>query len=386
MGCGAQVEEKSPPPRVVAVEPLCAPAPSGWRPMQSARSIGVAAEDLVVGFRSEDEARFLVAPPKDVCGAAKECIATFRIVGYSSRGDRWREVKTIRLPYPDARHASMLGGSAFSVGHYVMSGAGDLREAKVGPRPDSLAPNNGPPIFASSTEEILSWGGGYDTDGPTFVPYSTGDAVSVRTGTWRSLAPSPLSPGEASPIAMDGDVLFVGWDGQTARYLPREDRWVKEGLFPVGRIGRLDVVAELAGGVRFAFGGMLPPLEDGDDTRRTDGALYDPTARKWRYVAAPSKDLFDDIARFGFAWWTDGRRFFAWGGYGAQHGVMHDTGAVYDAQTDAWSAMASPGPSARRNSRVVFTGCDAVVYGGMASWDPSTGVIDWRDDGMLYRP
>ena len=88
--------------------------------------------------------------------------------------------------------------------------------------------------------------------------------------------------------------------------------------------------------------------------------------------------------------WT-GKQLLVWGGIG-QSGdkswVNHDDGALYDPNTDSWTAMSTAGAPAGRyaTDRVVWTGTQLIVWGGLSygtgmSFDP---VVTTLDNGGVY--
>lgn len=73
-----------------------------------------------------------------------------------------------------------------------------------------------------------------------------------------------------------------------------------------------------------------------------------------------------------------------WGGDSVQETepffLWFDDGASWDSRSGTWTLLPSGGPSPRTQALAVWTGCDAIVYGGSPSGRP------YGNDGMILRP
>ena len=84
------------------------------------------------------------------------------------------------------------------------------------------------PGVVGTDAELILWGG--YTDGR---PVGDGLAYSLATGTWRTIAPGPLSPRRAPVLVWTGTRVVVAsgsadpgtLDPEVGAYVPNEDRW-----------------------------------------------------------------------------------------------------------------------------------------------------------------
>ena len=73
--------------------------------------------------------------------------------------------------------------------------------------------------------------------------------------------------------------------------------------------------------------------------------------------------------------WYGGGRFWFWGGRSDGTGLVA-TGASWDSAAESWAAMpTSNAPAPREWATVVWTGSEAIVWGGSK-----------RNDGKVFRP
>ena len=132
---------------------------------------------------------------------------------------------------------------------------------------------------------------------------------------------------------------------------------------------------------------------------RADGATFDPATGSWTTITAPSTTILPNPTRvFGSAWFGGGK-VHVWGGGYQYSGIGYlyyisspssaisycnssyaqGTGAYYDVATSTWVAMPSSGaPSARCFPTTVWTGSEAIIFGGYSS--------TYLRDGKIYRP
>jgi hypothetical protein len=258
-------------------------------------------------------------------------------------------------------------------------------------------------VASPLTHEVIFFGG-------LHAPSATaqGWAWNVTTRAWRTLAPSPLSPRTHSTAVMVvGTMVVFGGESRAgaplsdgAAYDPKSDTWtliasppvgsaipppVDGGLGPPGAWWQRAVAFELPPTAIF-FGGSVAPSPYFEARVWSGGGAWDVTSASWSTI--PPFDAIDpQPARSrGGAWSTD-TRLFVWGGLAspgdtASEGDAHptDTGASFDRTTGTWSAMLPRGPSPRFDFSTVWTGTEAIVWGG----EDRDGVK--LGDGMAYRP
>jgi hypothetical protein len=206
-------------------------------------------------------------------------------------------------------------------------------------------------------------------------------------GTWVALHPEDGPAGQGSRLGIwSGTALYV-WGGAGgclplglcaggARYDLGVDAWV-----PLPDVGAPEARDEHAtawtskglfvwGGR--GCGGLTSPCGD--------GALYDPVTNDWASLPGSGAP-----APRGWAVAVStGTEVVVWGGEDPTSGRLWADGARCPIDTsDAWRAMATIGaPAARRYHTVVWTGSEALVWGGDASAVNDVGLAD----GGAYDP
>lgn len=288
--------------------------------------------------------------------------------------------------------------------------------------------------------KMIVWGGygsGYRNDGATYDP-------AGGTGTWASIATAPITTRQAHTAVWTGTEMIV-WGGYNGSYLadgaaynPVSNTWRTIAAPPSGFYGRYYHQAVWAGGKMIVFGGygsscssyycgdaaaydpsantwtpLTPPSSDLDGRYyhiglatgttssptatfwggygssvsssyyRNTGATFDPAGTgTWKAITPPSDAVFPNSRRYlGVGWWT-GDTLFVWGGYS---GTYPTNGASYDPATSTWRGMSdSNAPVGRVNATAVWTGAEAIVWGGSTS--TSSSISYARNDGKIYRP
>jgi N-acetylneuraminic acid mutarotase len=238
-------------------------------------------------------------------------------------------------------------------------------------------------VWSTTTDELVVWGGaGYN------YPYPLGDgaAYSPSAGTWRKIATAPLTARYNSVAAWTGTEMIV-WGGTTgstqyadgARYDPLTNSWIS---FPLAALaGRFDTFNAFGGGALFIAGGYYGSYTGGSQVS-SDGALYYPGAG-WSPISTPdTTTLTGGLTRYGGAAWYGGSKFFVFGGAGTSSSSIAGA-ASYDPATDAWTAIDPTGaPGARYHTTVVWTGDEAIVWGGESTVYGGT----YFANGAAFRP
>jgi N-acetylneuraminic acid mutarotase len=213
------------------------------------------------------------------------------------------------------------------------------------------------------------------------------EAFQPEAGTWRSVAPFPLSLHHANAAEVDGHILVAGFYqgasftnalGRVFDYDPAADAWSERGVMPAGTERASSCVATLDGKI-YLFGGARA-------TTVADSSVYDVAADSWQelpplpeprehclaaaiggtlYIASgrasgitgfqPNTWAFDPIAstytrraaiptpRGGTAGAVLAGRLYVFGGEGNSadsSGVFPDVEA-YDPLTDSWQTLPS---------------------------------------------
>lgn len=201
--------------------------------------------------------------------------------------------------------------------------------------------------------ELITWG--YHSMGRTSL-YGSGDIYTPATDTWR-----PVSTVDRPQGIDDESMIWTGsraivWGGGDERgltntgaaYDPMTDTWT-----PLPTQGapsaRGDHIAIWTGEEMLIWGPW------------TGGARYDPARSTWSPITHENEPEFRQDAP---ACWT-GTEMIVWGGRGSSPPYFLGNGARYDPKTDRWTTMTTEGaPLARASHTIVWTGSEAIVYGG----------------------
>jgi len=258
----------------------------------------------------------------------------------------------------------------------------------IAPMPTTLP---GDPTAVWTGREVLVWSSAPATGN------SAGREVVLAydpsLDTWRTLAPSGLTPRAGAFVVWTGRVLVV-WGGLntdfTAAYGdgaaldPATDTWHRLPPAPVPARGQGTAV--WSGHEVLLWGG-----DTGAGAEVGEGAAYDPTTNTWR--ALPLSPLRAKTLPAGV--WT-GRFFIVIGG--SAGGTLPAPGpgaAAYDPSTNTWTALPdaplyAPGPGApsfaadqREGGSALWTGRAVVVVGGLDLHQqaPRSDGIEWTPAG-----
>ncbi len=220
-----------------------------------------------------------------------------------------------------------------------------------------------------------SCAGTYCADGALYNP---------STNTWRTPATTSPIPGRyfASMVWNGSKAVIFGGTGTgcTGNYCADGATFDPSGTgtwaalkSPAPLDGRYYLLG-LANGTQATFWGGYGASVAASYMRNT-GAAYDDAAGTWKPFSAPSETLLAGSKRRELVGWWAGGKLYVWGGYG-DAGVLGN-GAIYDPATDSWTAMPTTNaPTARYEATAVWTGTEAIIWGGQSS----------KNDGKVYRP
>jgi N-acetylneuraminic acid mutarotase len=177
-------------------------------------------------------------------------------------------------------------------------------------------------------------------------------------------------------------------------YDPKTDTWspLPEGSGLGLRTGNTAVAGDGNGSIAFFWGGERR-MQAGLYT--DEGAAYDAKAGGWIVLPSPKQVLPNAARRDATSWFAAGR-FYVWGGLFGQDGEggfvkskdRADTGAAFDMTTKAWQPMPTMNaPTPRSGATAVWTGSEAIVWGGLSPHNASeaVGALD-TNDGKRFRP
>jgi N-acetylneuraminic acid mutarotase len=129
--------------------------------------------------------------------------------------------------------------------------------------------------------------------------------------------------------------------------------------------------------IRCATGicGALGTCISGPGSYRVDGAIYDAATNAWTALPAVPTTV---TGRYQMPGLVIGNKFVVWGGSGSTPSYKND-GIVYDAVAKTWTLIASSPLEGRYNQLAVTDGTKAFYFGGYGS---STGGY-YKSDGAV---
>ncbi len=228
--------------------------------------------------------------------------------------------------------------------------------------------------------EMVVWGGRHRDHGA----FADGGLYDPLLDRWTPIT-SEGAPGRRASMGFtwSGEELIF-WGGlgdgasgfQTllahgARYNPFTDTWAtmnEEGA-PVARYNPIFL---WAGDRVFLFAGM-----DDDFGVRYSGAVYFPRTDTWSQISAPGDKL--TRRKYAAGIWN-GSRVLIWGGRAEEGYDWYQDGAYYNPSYNSWAAVdiSDPDvPAPRGRHTMVWTGEEAIVWGGHGDFD------DLGDGGAL---
>jgi len=159
---------------------------------------------------------------------------------------------------------------------------------------------------------------------------------------------------------------------------------------PLSRYGQ----SAISTGTRMITWGGVHKPGGGPGTYLNDGAAYDPYEDGWEPLGPEGLTL--EPRRYHSAVWT-GSRMIVWGGEN-EEGDFFSDGAIYDPDSDTWSAMRPDAPDipvARARHTAHWTGREMLIWGGTndngvvsdgAAFDPAEAETPWRPISSVEQP
>ncbi|EYF03022.1 Kelch repeat-containing protein [Chondromyces apiculatus] len=377
-------EDDDPNPDPAACDPSI---PSGWRSIPSS---------LAVGFGDEPYDRMIRV--NAWTGTEALIFSYTKAVAFSPATNTWRQLSS-----PTAHFN---GAWAWSGDTLFVDGAedGSTEPAWYAYHPDTDTWDTFPQapsveyggysaVWSTTTHELIVWGG-YEEPNTVDDPYplsNGGAAYDPATGTWRVLGPSPLSGRGYHSAIWNGSrmIVYGGSEGEAApladgaAYDPVTDTWTTiatPNLVP--RANARKFIGDPSGSDAIFWGGDIGPCGHCFPQEPVDGGIYDAATDSWTLI--PSMDQSPlGAERSGAAVWEAAGKLWILGGSGGEDGPFgpFDDGVTYDLASGTWSTI--PGGhllGSRRGAIAVWTGCEAILYGGL---DSSSSL---KTDGAIYRP
>jgi N-acetylneuraminic acid mutarotase len=315
---------------------------------------------------------------------------------YAPRLDRWTRIAPAPLPGMIAPVAVWTGT------RMLVWGAADMTATTAGaaydPVTDTWQPIEPAPLPARSAAtgvwtggELLVWGGwAHRTDTSPGGDVVDGAAYDPATDTWRRLPDAPLPAGGAQTAAWTGSALVAfTFSGDRdpvcvgAAYTPVTNSWRRLAACPFDRL------LNAAGARAVWTGNEVLLVQHPDDVltpqtqrawRRPVYAAYNPSTGTWRRPAAKPAGV---NAGMQFVW--TGRELLLVNADNSENAALARKGAAYDPSRDRWRSLPDA-PFALASSATVWTGSDAVFWGGVATAGRSPSPSSLDNTGMAYRP
>jgi hypothetical protein len=113
-----------------------------------------------------------------------------------------------------------------------------------------------------------------------------------------------------------------------------------------------------------------------------DGGAYDAASGAWTLIPDLTTSPIGPSIRSGSALWWGAGRLWLWGGSDLSTPGYFEDGVAYDPAEGTWATMPAGSPLGERaHTLSVWTGCEAILYGGRKS-----GSNDPVPDGAVFRP
>jgi hypothetical protein len=231
-------------------------------------------------------------------------------------------------------------------------------------------------VWSPATNELIVWGGEGANSTPIFA-----DGAAYKLGPtpgWRTLATKPPLRTLFGVTRLNTQMVVFGGASasNTASYNdayaydPVANAWATL-TSPPGLDVRSYVTGVTTGASATFWGGW-----GADGAERSNGASWD--GNKWTPIAAPPTTVTAKQGRDSYGAWYAAGKLWAFGGFDGSTAI--GDGIAYDFATSTWSAMPSGGPSARFDPSVVYTGADAIVWGGRSDYSVAA-----LADGKIFR-
>jgi N-acetylneuraminic acid mutarotase len=245
-------------------------------------------------------------------------------------------------------------------------------------------------VWSTTTNEMIVWGGYGSLCAGTYC--GDGAAFDPATGTWTTLPAAPIAGRWKHTMVWTGTELIV-WGGQGAagylrdgaRYDPKTKIWTKFADPPAELEGRIDFASVWNGKELLVWGGYGTYLSP--SYGKSDGARYLPGG-SWTRFTVPMDDIFATgtvATRHAIPAWYGNGKLYLWSGANgnSSSGAALTGGVSYDPATDKWTTLdVMSAPTARARATVVWTGKEAILFGGGSTASGST----YYADGAVYRP
>lgn len=206
--------------------------------------------------------------------------------------------------------------------------------------------------------EMIVWGGGNHITDCTLAVHRNGGKYNPSTDTWTQVTITGAPVPRCMHTAVWTGTEMIIWGGYSngysqtgGKYNPSTDTWVATSTGANVPTTRQNHTAVWTGTEMIVYGGR------GAGYLNT-GARYTPGTNTWAAMTADSPRINHTAV------WT-GSVMMVWGGLSAAS-TYTNTGGLYDPGSNTWSATLTAGsaPSARADNSMIWTGSEAIVFGG----------------------
>jgi N-acetylneuraminic acid mutarotase len=293
---------------------------------------------------------------------------------YDPAIDTWSPLSAVGAPPGNTRHTAVWTGSKMLIWGGFSAGAGSSAGGAYTPATgtwSTIATANAPTaryghLALWTGSRMIIWGGSDNTGG----------RYDPSTNTWSATSTISAPDGrDLSSVVWTGTTMIV-WGGHTnsefntrtgGRYDPATDSWQPTSLVNAPS-ARRNHVAVWSGSRMIVWGGNA-----------FGGGRYDPVADAWTGMSLTNIPTFRNNAT---AVWS-GSEMIVWGGSGGGTTNPTNAGGRYNPVSDSWlPTFAGSGPSARNTATAVWTGAEAIVWGG-GPFSTSAGAVN---TGSRYDP
>jgi N-acetylneuraminic acid mutarotase len=254
-------------------------------------------------------------------------------------------------------------------------------------------PTNGAPspreyhVAQWTGSEMIVWGGALDP----FTLYNNGARYNPSNNTWAAITNIGAPTARAYHSIVWNGAHAILWGGSSnssgsgevyyntgGRYSPASNNWAATATTGAP-VMRADHTAVWTGDRMIIWGGLAKDAGAPEPNKTNTGAIYNATNNTW---SATTTNGAPRSRASHTAVWT-GSRMIVWGGVGTITATdIYNTGGRYDPVANSWAATSTNSgvPSVRQDHTAVWTGTEMIVWGGQGS------VGNYRDSGGRYNP
>jgi len=245
--------------------------------------------------------------------------------------------------------------------------------------------------WSAATGEVLIWGGCQTTSCSTVLV--DGAAYNPSTNTWKPLPAAPIAArGDMAYGMINGELVVVGGENAAgtglmdgARFDPVTRFWTK---FPAPSTTTWSTRTGYGwfntGTSLIMYGGRTST----STSAHVDGTLiHTPGVGFTSFGTPKDADYMPSAKRFLPAIWYGGGKLYAFSGQPVSTSDAAGGFVSYDTATGTWAAESTTGlPNARIHASVIWTGREAIIWGGGVDDLSTSSTAVYYKDGSVFRP